>query len=292
MNIPCPRCQHPLTPGARTCPGCGSSLLREATPGSDEPTCAFHPQRVSLAICDRCGSFACAECLRLNSRKEVVCQRCHALEQDTPLPWDEREELGTFTAWWKTVLSVMLHPDTFPTIRPTGSAGGSLLFALLCSLPTSFMMGLAYLGFFTLMPSMIPAEARSGGNIPGWAGPLMFAFTVFLGPLFSLASTVILAGLDHLVLKLGGVTRDFQVTLRAHSLSQAPWVLGAVPCIGVYVAPCWALVARAFAYRGLHQTGWGVALAGTLITPLLSCCMCGGAYVFMISLMSGVGGSN
>ena len=33
---------------------------------------------------------------------------------------------------------------------------------------------------------------------------------------------------------------------------------------------------------------WGVALAGSLLTPLLSCCMCGGAYLFMFNLMRGL----
>lgn len=285
MHIPCPRCQQPITPGVKTCPACGTSLLLEATPGGAEPTCAVHPTRVSLAICDRCGTFACAECLRLNSRGEVVCQRCHALEPDMPLPWDQREELGTFKAWWKTVHIVMLRPEIFSTVRPEGSSGGSLLFALLCALPSSFMTGLTYMGMFSLMPSLVPAQSRSEADIPVWMGPLMFAGCMLLGPLLSLASTVILAGLDHLVLKLGGVTRDYQVTLRGHALSQAPWVLGLIPCIGMYVAPIWALVARVFAYRGLHQTTWGVALTGTLLAPVLTCCMCGGAYAAMFSMM-------
>ncbi|WP_375768012.1 zinc-ribbon domain-containing protein [Archangium gephyra] len=285
MHLPCPHCQRPLIPGATSCPACGTSLLREVSPGSDEPTCAFHPQRVSLAICDRCGSFACAACLRLNSRDELVCQRCHALEQDEPLPWDQREELGTLTAWWKTVLHVMFHPDTFPTLRPEGSGGGSLLFALLSSLPGSFMMGLTYLGLVALLPSMFPEGTQAAGDLAALYGLFMFAFFMVVGPLASLASTVILAGLDHLVLSLGGVTRGFQVTLRAHALSQAPWVLGAVPCVGIYVAPFWALVARAFAYHGLHRTTWGVALAGTVLTPLLSCCMCGGAWLFMFNIL-------
>ncbi|HEX5754617.1 MAG TPA: zinc ribbon domain-containing protein [Archangium sp.] len=287
MNIPCPYCQHPITPGATTCPGCGTSLLREATPQSAEPTCGYHPRRLSLAICDRCGTFACAECLRLNSRQEVVCQRCHALEQDTPLPWDLREELGTFTAWWKTVVAVMFHPDTFPTFRPEGSAGESLLFAVLCAVPTSIVGGLSYMGFLSFVPYLLSSGNPSRDSVPSWLGPAMFVAIMILGPLLSAAYTVIQAGLDHLVLKMGGVTRGFQVTLRANAFSQAPWLLGAVPCIGPYVAPVWGLVARVFAYRGLHRTSWGVALAGCLVTPLLSCCLCGGIYLSLIRTLGG-----
>ncbi|WNG61185.1 YIP1 family protein [Archangium gephyra] len=292
MNLPCPHCQRPITPGATTCPGCGTSLLRESTPDSAEPTCAYHPHRVSLAICDRCGTFACAECLRLNSRQEVVCQRCHALENDSPLPWDQREELGTFTAWWKTLVSVMLHPNTFSTTRPNGSAGESLLFAALCTVPSCFVGGITYMGILAAVPFLLPEEARSTGDIPAWVGPLMLVALMILGPLFSVAYTVIQAGLDHLVLKMGGVTRDYQVTLRANAMSQAPWVLGAVPCIGPYVAPVWTMVARVHAYRGLHQTSWGVAVVGCLAVPLLSCCMCGGFYTFLFSMMSGLRGVN
>lgn len=288
MNLLCPHCQRPITPGALSCRSCGTSLLREATPGGAEPTCAFHPGRVSLAICDRCGTFACAECLRQNSRGEVVCQRCHALEQDAPLPWDQREELGTFTALWKTVHAVMLRPESLSTVRPDGSTGSSLLFALLCSLPTGFMTGLTYMGIFSLVPSMIPAEARAAGDMPRWLGPLMFALCLLLFPLFSLASTVILAGLDHLVMKVGGITRGYRVTLRAHALSQAPWVLGLIPFCGTYASIPWALVVRAYGYHGLHQTSWPVALTGTLLMPVLSCCMCGGFYVAMFSMMRGM----
>ncbi len=195
----------------------------ESTPDSAEPTCAYHPHRVSLAICDRCGTFACAECLRLNSRQEVVCQRCHALENDSPLPWDQREELGTFTAWWKTLVSVMLHPSTFSTARPDGNAGESLLFAALCAVPSYIVGGLSYVGILSSMPLLLPGEARSTENLPAWIGPLMFVAIMVLGPLFSVAYAIIQAGLDHLVLKMGGVTRGYSVTLRAHAFSGAPW---------------------------------------------------------------------
>ncbi|MFE8602495.1 YIP1 family protein [Archangium violaceum] len=283
MNIPCPHCQRPITPGVTTCPGCGTSLLRESTPDSAEPTCAYHPHRVSLAICDRCGTFACAECLRLNSRQEVVCQRCHALENDSPLPWDQREELGTFTAWWKTLVSVMLHPSTFSTARPDGYVGESLLFAALCAMPSCLVGGLSYMGVLSSMPLLLPEEARSTANFPAWMGLMLVAILLVAGPLFSIAFALIQAGLDHLVLKMGGVTRGYSVTLRAHAFSGAPLVIGAVPCIGPYVAPVWILVARVYAYRGLHQTSWGVALVGCLTVPLLSCCLVGVTVFYVIS---------
>ena len=89
------------------------------------------------------------------------------------------------------------------------------------------------------------------------------------------------------MLRMGGVTRGYQVTLRAHAFSQAPWILGVVPFIGMQVGPIWALVARVFAYRGLHRTTWGVAIAGALVAPALTCLLCGGGYFALLAATLG-----
>ncbi|QRK09655.1 YIP1 family protein [Archangium violaceum] len=294
MSIPCPRCQSPFTPGATSCPGCGSSLLLEAVPGSTEPTCAVHPTLRGLATCERCGAFACAGCLRSGVSGEAVCEACAAREPNLPMPWDEREELGTLKAFWKTCVTVLLRPETFSRARSEGSASSSLLFVLLCSLPPFFVTGLTYLGMFILMPAMFPLPQKEGQPEVPFAlmGMGMFVASILLGPVMLVAMTVINAGIDHLVLRMGNVTRGFQVTLRAHALSQAPWVLGVVPFIGAQVAPFWALVARVFAYRGLHRTTWGVAVAGALLGPALFCFLCGGSYMALILFAASQLGGN
>ncbi|MFL5354817.1 YIP1 family protein [Archangium sp.] len=288
MAFPCPRCQHPITLGATFCTSCGTSLLLEARPGSAEPTCAVHPTLRSLAICDRCGAFACSRCLREGPRGEVLCEACHSREPALPVPWDLREELGTLQAFWQTAVEVMIRPDHFSGARPDGSPGGSLFFALLCALPASVVMGLTYLGIFSLVPLMV-GQPAAGSDTPSveslfkWAGVGMFLASAVLGPLFSVATTVVMAGLDHLVLRLAGVTGGYAVTLRGNAFAQAPWLLGAIPFFGVYVAPVWAVVARVFTYRGLHRTTWGVALAGALVGPLLTCCLCGAGYFSLLA---------
>lgn len=288
MSVPCPRCQHPIAPGATFCTNCGASLLLEAHPGGAEPTCAIHPTVRSLAICDRCGAFACARCLRAGPHGETLCESCHARDSSLPMPWDQREELGTLKAFWMTMVEVLFRPGNFSQVRPEGSPGSSLLFALLCSLPPSLMMGLLYLGVFGMADVMAKTMTAQGAQTPPehlfqWMAVGFFAACAILGPLLSVATTVVGAGIDHFVLRMvGGVTRGYAVTLRAHALSQAPWVLGAVPFFGSQVAPFWALVARVYAYRGLHRTTWGVALAGALLAPLLTCFLCGGSYLLLM----------
>jgi hypothetical protein len=127
-----------------------------------------------------------------------------------------------------------------------------------------------------------PIGDGSGLVFMRWLGVGMFVATVLLGPPLSVLMTLLGAGVDHLVLRAGGVTRPFNVTLRAHSLSEAAWALGIVPFIGAQVAPVWALVSRVFAYRGLHRTTTGTALAGALVAPLATCCLCGGGYIAIL----------
>ncbi|WP_257458306.1 YIP1 family protein [Archangium lipolyticum] len=281
MPISCPRCQQAITPGATSCTHCGAPLLIEVAPGGAEPACAAHPTLRSLAICDRCGAFACAMCLRVDSRGQVLCDRCHGRAPEVPLPWDRRQELGTFMAFWKTFVEVLLRPGNLSAVRSEGSVGSSLLFALLCSLPGCIMTGVTYLGMFTFMSRLFPTPDTDPDTerIFQWAGVATFAFLVLIGPPLTLAFTLLNTGVDHLVLRMGGITRDFTVTLRANALSQAPMVLGGIPFIGAQVAPFWMLVARVFAYRGLHQTTWGVATAGALAAPLTFCMLCGGSYI-------------
>ncbi|WNG30414.1 YIP1 family protein [Cystobacter fuscus] len=293
MSIPCPYCQHPFAPGAQSCPGCGASLLLEAVPGGTQPVCAVHPTLRGLGTCSRCGTFACARCLRAGPQGETLCARCHQLEPDAPLPWDQREELGLWRAFWKTLGQVLLRPGTFAQARAEGRTSDSLLFALLCSVPACFMTGLTYMIIFVGMPSLMeafPESSQPTGDGSGpvfmrWMGVVMFVATTLLGPPLSVLMTLMGAGVDHLVLRAGGVTRPFNVTLRAHSLSEAAWTLGIVPFIGTQVAPFWALVSRFFAYRGLHRTTTGTALVGTLLAPLASCCLCGGGYIGLLFLI-------
>jgi hypothetical protein len=206
------------------------------------------------------------------------------------MPWDQREELGTLRAFWRTFVQVLLRPSSFSQTRAEGRTSDSLLFVLLCSLPACFMTGLTYMLIFIAMPSLMeafpdpkqPTGDGSGLVFMRWMGVGMFVASTLLGPPVSVLLTVMGAGVDHLVLRMGGVTRPFNVTLRAHSLSEAAWALGIVPFIGTQVAPVWALVSRFFAYRGLHRTTTGTALAGTLLAPLATCCLCGGGYMALL----------
>jgi hypothetical protein len=203
------------------------------------------------------------------------------------LPWDWREELGLLKAFWRTCVEILLRPGlTFSAARAEGTTGSALLFVALCSITGYLTTGLFYAALFGLTSFSTPPSGSGAGASPEQVRLVIVGGAlgwVLLAPVFGMLATLFSAGVDHLVLRMAGVSQGFQVTLRGNALSQAPFLTGLIPLCSLYVAPFWALVVRVFAYRGLHRTTWGPAAVGALAAPLVSCVLCGGGYVALIA---------
>ncbi|RKH72073.1 zinc ribbon domain-containing protein [Corallococcus aberystwythensis] len=280
MTPSCPSCQAPFTPGAETCGRCGASLLVAAAPGAVDPVCAVHPEWLSVATCPRCGAFACARCLR-RGHEGAVCATCFEREPLAPLPWDQREELGTLKAFWRTCFGMLMRPtELLRGVNPDAPVGSSMLFVFLSAIAGFLTTGLVYTAVMGLIMGLAPETDTNGADpktVKLWMMVGMATWMVLM-PVFSTGMTLVTAGLDHLILRIGGVERGFSVTMRAHAISQAPYIVGVIPFIAVYAAPFWAMGLRVVTYRTLHRTSWGTAVAGALLAPVLSCCLCGGVY--------------
>ncbi|WP_224362123.1 YIP1 family protein [Hyalangium versicolor] len=255
-----------------------------------QAACAIHPEHQALQICSRCGTFACEQCLRDSPPGESLCSACVAREERIQLPWENRRELGFVRAWFKSVGPIMLSPrKTFASMKPSGDVGGALLFAAIANL----------FGYFTTMVLFTISSALVLPEPPNSAGspiPLRYIILSTYGvltvasPLFGLAAAVLMAALDHLVLRMIGKPQPLETTLRAASYAQAPLVIGLLPVCSLYIAPFWCLVTKVFAYRGMHRTSTGVALGGALLVPaILSVAFCG-FYALMFALIAGVSG--
>lgn len=281
MNIACPRCG--ASADALFCPSCGQRLVAERSPGTDEPGCAVHPALRSQATCSRCGAFACTMCLA-EGGEQPFCKACRVREPaQVPLAWDQRAELGTLKAYWKSCLPLMLSPNpTLNATREDGSVGSSLLFAFLSGLAGYFTTGLLYVGLFGIIGAAVLQDTQAKSPPPAWLLPAVAAAFTVLGPLISMLWTLISAGIDHVILKMLGAAKPFTVTLRASALSQAPNIIGLIPLFGLYVFPWWSLVLRVIAYKNLHKLRVGQALVGALLAPVLSCLLCGGLYAAML----------
>ncbi|MBV9762661.1 MAG: hypothetical protein JO340_19025 [Acidobacteriaceae bacterium] len=95
IALPCPRCGSELPPEAfapagASCPSCQTpveaaafpALFRAATASVYEPivsgeaACFFHPDRIAVSSCARCGRFLCALCQIRWTAGEDVCTAC------------------------------------------------------------------------------------------------------------------------------------------------------------------------------------------------------------------------
>lgn len=203
------------------------------------------------------------------------------------MPWDERETIGVWRAWWRTSLKLMGSPvQTLSTAQPEAPLGSSALYVLLSSLAglgTTFMLyGIGLLAVFSFGP------ARQAGD-----PQLLFFLGLFFGYLvFLLGSQVgalfVVAGIDHLGLLLfGAQPKSYAVTVRAYALSTAPYLVGLIPLCGFYVFPLWALVLRVIANIHLHRTTPGKATLAVLAPMLLFCGAGVGLYAAFIALAAG-----
>lgn len=265
----CPQ-GHPISsPGTRFCGVCGVRLT--ATAHGGEPTCAAHPHLQAAGICERCGAFACGECLApAPGSDQGWCAACRSRSAEL-LPWDRRGELGVARAFRRTALPILLSPRrTFELARPHGTLGSSLLFGAISVLVQLsgtmvfyfLLAGVAAMALFKKSTGI--AEGGLSWAIVGGVVVVMLLFVVGLG----VAGIVLNAALDHLVLRLVGVKPgSWEVTLRASMLCQAPSLLGIIPFCGPYVAPIWTLILKVFAYQAFHRITGARAAAGALAIP-------------------------
>jgi hypothetical protein len=289
-DLTCPSCKAPVPVGAKYCLSCGAKLDVQAAPGGAR--CVTHPEIAAQQTCSRCGNFACAECLIQRPSGAVVCTSCAAREPVELLPWDRRQELGVFKAYWKTCWLLIQYPNKTLSAAPQeGSFGGSVLFALVSSYCALLTTMLVYAVVMTsLMGPLMDAAAHAGGQAhkaadqpPTWIFTLVFLAYGLIGPVFMVGGMILISLVDHLALKLvGGANATWSVTFRAHALSTGPYIIGLIPLCGLQVAPIWALVLRVFAYRGLHRTTTGKAAFGALAPSISLGLCCVGGYAVML----------
>lgn len=256
------------------------------------PACAKHPAFASAAPCARCGNFSCAACFEGAAAGDLRCGDCRAKHAAQLLPWDQRRELGSWRAFWRTVPEVMLRPDvTFARARPEGGTFDALWFiaiASFLSLITSIIgIGLLVGGAAAFMGKSSGGAGRVGSSeaVTGvFIVVAVIGFYLALGWFLTAVGVLFLSVLDHALIRLLGGAGSYDVTLRANALSMAPAVVGLIPFCGAYVWPVWMLVAKVYAYKGLHKLSTGRAAAAALVPAVGLVVLLGAAYALFIFL--------
>lgn len=239
--------------------------------------CAVHLEVAAVQPCERCGNFSCAGCLAKVGSVQF-CGACRARAAE--LEWDRRRELGMFRAWWLTSKRMMVSPlQTLDVISPEGTVLESSIYAGICSLtgivPTLLIYAL-FIGGAMAFGAMKadPDSPRKIGLLAGTGigvGVMVLYLVMFAG--FSVLYLLGSAGIELLILRLAGLPQArYSVSVRAHALSMAPYVIGVFPLCSLYVFPIWSLVLRVFSIHKLHRTTGGMGAASALI-PLAVCCV-------------------
>lgn len=259
----CPNGHPAVDPGARFCLQCGAQV--GDAPPAPLASCGVHPDQPARLPCPRCGTFACDLCLVRQPDGTERCARCHA-RHDSQLAWDQRAELGTARAFWRTTTAMMTRPlQTLAMASPSAGVGSSLWLAILANLIAS----ITTVGLYVLLG--IVAVASSDNLDP--LKTVLIALAIVVGAAVAVVGiaaggTVANAALDHLILRLSGAkARSFEVTLKASALSLSPAWVALIPFCGFYGYAVWALVLRVLAYRQLHQISGGRAALAALAIP-------------------------
>ena len=199
------------------------------------------------------------------------------------LPWDRRQELGFFPAFFETLKLVLLNPAVaFANMKPEGGLVDPLIYAVI---------GGSVGWVFYFIFSFFIGSLGMLGNRHALGGMLGFGFGgIFVLIFFPIMLTIGLfigAGIVHLCLMLvGGAKRSYETTLRVLCYSVgSTYPLMIVPACGGAIASVWCLVAECVGLAKAHETTTGKAVLAVFL-PLIVCC--GGGFVLAM-VLGGVG---
>lgn len=186
-----------------------------------------------------------------------------------PIPWENRAELGFFSALFGTIALLVCNPKkAFSSPAKPGSMGSSLLFGIIMG-----TVGFAFSMFYQFVLSLLASSDTSSTQAPAVAftGVVMVAMLV-LSPVFVATGLFVASGITHLSLMiLRGANRPFENTFRvvcyASSLSSMMQIL---PFCGSTIGGLWALVVQVVGVYRTNGIGPGRATAAVLL-PLILC---------------------
>ena len=205
----------------------------------------------------------------------------------TGLPWEHRQQLGLFKAWFDTVSLLIAKPsEAFTMMRPEGGLIGPLIFGMIGGCAGTIVY-ILFQGLFQSIPGL-----SAGYNSFEWFGLGLWGFLLVyaaLTPLLFIVGFFVMGGILHLCLMLvGGANRSFETTFRVVCFTAgAANLFSMIPVCGGLIAFVYHIVLQCIGLSRAHQTTTGKAVIAVLM-PLVLCC---GIWVlFLFLIISGAGG--
>lgn len=202
-----------------------------------------------------------------------------ALHPRDGLPWDRRQELGFFPAFFETLKLILLEPTlAFSRMKPEGGLSEPLIYGLFGG-SVGFLFYLLFSIFMSSFGIMSDRNALAGMLGLG----IGTVFLIIFIPVILAAVLFIGAGILHLCLLLvGGAKRSFETTFRVVCFSLgSTYPLMIVPVCGGLISGIWGLVAECIGIARAHETTTGKAVLAVFL-PVIVCC--GGTFVLVLVL--------
>lgn len=296
MQVRCPHCQGIFSTeraGIQFCPNCGQQINvpGSAAPGAPETPAGAVPPTAGPGLGGTPGQTGTPESMGPGGRE--------------PTPWERRAELGAFGGLWETWKKSMFSPEPFfSSVRPEGNWVDAMLYGWIVTAVGSLLS--APLSFLSLRLNQ--ADLSKLENLPPQAKQIFEAMQSANGRMVLIALSalplvfypVILfvrAALVHLSCMIWGCAKNgYLATTRALGYTSSPSALAAltvIPCVGsvfglAYVV--YQIVLDVFALGRIHDSTFGRSTGAVLtLYVVLCCCLCGGVFFAVFSLMSAAG---
>jgi hypothetical protein len=194
------------------------------------------------------------------------------------LPWERREQLGIFKAYFDTVSMVLTKPgEAFALMKTEGDLMGPMLFALIggcAGMLVSFLFQIVLhsIGFMANRQSSMFGMGIVGAWAVGY---------VLLIPVMVIVGMFLVSGILHLCLMIvGGARKPFETTFRVVCFSSgSTYLFCMIPICGGFIAGVWNIVLWCIGLARAHEIDTGKAVMAVLL-PVIVCC--GGAILLGI----------
>lgn len=189
-----------------------------------------------------------------------------AAAPESGLPWENRQQLGFFKAFFDTVSALLMKPsDAFTMMKREGGLTDPLLFGMIGGSVGTIASILFQIGLQSL--------TRSNTGLVDLFGVPMVVGLIVLSPLWLALWLFIGSGILHLCLMmLGGANRPFETTFRVVCFSGGSTQLfNVIPICGAYVAPIYYIVLVCIGLTRAQETTIGKALLAIFL-PIIVCC--------------------
>ena len=186
------------------------------------------------------------------------------------LPWEHREQLGFFKAYFDTVILVLTKPgEAFALMKKEGDLMAPMLFALIggcAGMIVSVLLNIALqsVGFM--------ADRQAGAFGMGIVGIWAVGY-ILLSPVLVIAFMFIASGILHLCLMIvGGARKPFETTFRVVCFSSGSTsLLSMIPFCGGLISGVWNIVLEIIGVARAHEIDTGKAVLAVLL-PIIVCC--------------------